>query len=91
MVPNQEVIVWPEELGSAKDSEAAFKEKYSKFMEEINAQEFHLNETLATAENLILKYPGEMEIVMRRREVPNNSGSARNRVLILLLNFLIRN
>lgn len=63
------MIVWPEELQSAKENEAALREKYAKFNEEVNLQDARVQEALKLAEVLIQSgHPDELT-VMRRREV----------------------
>lgn len=65
----QEVIVWPEELKSERDSESSIKEKCVKFNDEVLAQEPRINEVLRLADLLIdSKHPEEM-LVRRRKEV----------------------
>jgi len=65
----KEVIVWPEELGTVSGaSQAALKEKYEKFNEEITAQEVRVNEVLEMAASMIKNSHPEEMLIMRRRE-----------------------
>jgi uncharacterized protein involved in tolerance to divalent cations len=71
----QEVIVWPEDLKSEKDSQLIMKQKYAKFNEEVAAQESHVNDVMKLADLLIeSKHPDEI-VIRRRREVNIDVGS----------------
>lgn len=66
----QEVVVWPEELGTiGNESESALKEKYAKFHAEVAAQEVRVNDVLQLAEQMLDNSHPEERLIMRRREV----------------------
>ena len=69
----QEVIVWPEDLKSEKDSQLILKQKYAKFNEEVAAQEGHVNDVIKLAD-LLIESNHPDDIVIRRRKEVNISG-----------------